>query len=46
MYLFAWICVGVVVGWVAGKGLQGNEYGSAMDVTMGIGGSVAGGGSS
>jgi uncharacterized membrane protein YeaQ/YmgE (transglycosylase-associated protein family) len=43
MYLFAWIFVGVVVGWVAGKGLQGNEYGSAMDVTMGIGGPVAGG---
>ncbi|HVS89592.1 MAG TPA: hypothetical protein VHF01_15400 [Candidatus Acidoferrum sp.] len=43
MYLFAWIFVGVVVGWVAGKALKGNGYGPVMDIAMGIGGAVAGG---
>jgi uncharacterized membrane protein YeaQ/YmgE (transglycosylase-associated protein family) len=43
MYLFAWIFTGVVVGWVAGKALQGKSYGSAMDFIMGVGGAAAGG---
>jgi uncharacterized membrane protein YeaQ/YmgE (transglycosylase-associated protein family) len=43
MYLFAWIFVGVVVGWVAGKTLKGNWYGPVMDIAVGIGGAVAGG---
>jgi uncharacterized membrane protein YeaQ/YmgE (transglycosylase-associated protein family) len=43
MHLLAWIVLGVVVGWVAGKTLNGNGYGSVMDVTVGIVGSVAGG---
>ena len=43
MYLLAWIFVGVVVGWGAGKALKGNGYGPAMDFVMGIGGAVAGG---
>jgi uncharacterized membrane protein YeaQ/YmgE (transglycosylase-associated protein family) len=43
MYLFAWIFVGVVLGWVAGKALKGNGYGPIMDIVMGVGGAVAGG---
>lgn len=43
MYLFAWILVGAVVGWGAGRVFQGNGYGPFMDSLMGIGGAVAGG---
>ncbi len=43
MYLLAWIFIGVVVGWAAGRVLQGEGYGRAMDVLMGVGAAVAGG---
>jgi uncharacterized membrane protein YeaQ/YmgE (transglycosylase-associated protein family) len=43
MYLFAWIVIGAVVGWGAGRVFQGNGYGPFMDVLMGVGGAVAGG---
>jgi uncharacterized membrane protein YeaQ/YmgE (transglycosylase-associated protein family) len=43
MYLLAWIFIGVLVGWGAGRSLGENGYGSFMDVVMGIGGAVAGG---
>jgi uncharacterized membrane protein YeaQ/YmgE (transglycosylase-associated protein family) len=43
MYLLAWIFIGVLVGWAAGRILEGNGYGPFMDVVMGIGGAVAGG---
>jgi uncharacterized membrane protein YeaQ/YmgE (transglycosylase-associated protein family) len=43
MYLFAWILVGAVVGWGAGRVFQGNGYGPFMDSLMGIGGALAGG---
>ena len=43
MYLMLWILVGVVVGWLAGKSLEGNGYGRAMDLVMGAGGAAAGG---
>ena len=43
MYLFAWILVGAVIGWGAGRIFQGNGYGPFMDSLMGIGGAVAGG---
>ena len=43
MYLLAWIFVGVLVGWVAGRILVGHNYGLFMDVAMGIAGAVAGG---
>jgi uncharacterized membrane protein YeaQ/YmgE (transglycosylase-associated protein family) len=43
MYLFAWIVIGAVVGWGAGRVFQGNGYGPLMDVLMGIGGAVVGG---
>jgi uncharacterized membrane protein YeaQ/YmgE (transglycosylase-associated protein family) len=43
MYLLAWIFIGVLVGWAAGRILEGNGYGPLMDMVMGIGGAVAGG---
>jgi uncharacterized membrane protein YeaQ/YmgE (transglycosylase-associated protein family) len=43
MYLFAWILIGALVGWGAGRVFQGNGYGPFMDSLMGIGGAVAGG---
>jgi uncharacterized membrane protein YeaQ/YmgE (transglycosylase-associated protein family) len=43
MFLLAWIFMDVLVGWGAGRLLEGNGYGPFMDVAMGIGGAVAGG---
>ena len=43
MYLPAWIAIGAVVGWGAGRVFQGNGYGPLMDILMGIGGAVVGG---
>jgi uncharacterized membrane protein YeaQ/YmgE (transglycosylase-associated protein family) len=43
MYLLAWIVVGAVVGWGAGRVFQGNGYGPLMDILMGIGGAIVGG---
>jgi uncharacterized membrane protein YeaQ/YmgE (transglycosylase-associated protein family) len=43
MYLLAWIVVGSVVGWGAGRVFQGNGYGPLMDILMGIGGAIVGG---
>ncbi len=43
MFLLAWIFIGVLVGWGAGRVLQGDGYGPLMDVAMGIGGAVAAG---
>jgi uncharacterized membrane protein YeaQ/YmgE (transglycosylase-associated protein family) len=43
MYLLAWIVIGAVVGWGAGRIFQGNGYGPLMDILMGIGGAVVGG---
>ena len=43
MHLLAWIFIGVLVGWGAGRLLEGNGYGPIMDVVLGIGGAVAGG---
>ena len=43
MYLLAWIFIGVLVGWAAGRMLVGNSYGPFMDVAMGIAGAVGGG---
>lgn len=43
MYLLAWIVVGAVVGWGAGRNFQGNGYGPLMDILMGVGGAVVGG---
>jgi len=35
MYLMIWILVGMVVGWLAGKSLEGSGYGPSMDLVMG-----------
>lgn len=43
MYILAWIVIGAVVGWGAGRVFQGNGYGPFMDILMGIGGAVVGG---
>jgi uncharacterized membrane protein YeaQ/YmgE (transglycosylase-associated protein family) len=41
MYLFAWVVIGAVVGWGAGRALDG--YGPLMDTLLGIGGGIVGG---
>lgn len=43
MNLLASIFIGVLVGWAAGRILEGNGYDPLMDMVMGIGGAVAGG---
>lgn len=43
MFLLAWVGIGAVVGWGAGRIFQGNGYGPFMDILMGIGGAVVGG---
>ncbi len=43
MYLLSWIIVGLVAGWLVGKSLKGEGYGTFMDIAMGVGGAVAGG---
>jgi uncharacterized membrane protein YeaQ/YmgE (transglycosylase-associated protein family) len=43
MYLLIWIFIGMLVGWGAGRILEGNGYGPFMDVAMGVGGAIAGG---
>jgi uncharacterized membrane protein YeaQ/YmgE (transglycosylase-associated protein family) len=43
MYFLSWIIVGLIAGWSAGKILKGNGYGPLTDITIGIGGAVAGG---
>jgi uncharacterized membrane protein YeaQ/YmgE (transglycosylase-associated protein family) len=43
MYLLAWMVIGAVIGWGAGRVFQGNGYGPLMDILMGIGGAVVGG---
>jgi uncharacterized membrane protein YeaQ/YmgE (transglycosylase-associated protein family) len=43
MYLLAWVAIGAVVGWGAGRIFQGNGYGPLMDILMGAGGAVIGG---
>jgi uncharacterized membrane protein YeaQ/YmgE (transglycosylase-associated protein family) len=43
MYLLAFIFIGAVVGWGAGRVLQGDGYGPFMDILTGIGGVVLAG---
>lgn len=43
MYLLAWIVIGAVIGWGAGRVFQGHGYGPLMDILMGVGGAVVGG---
>jgi len=37
------IPIGLFVGWLAGRSLEGNGYGPYVDLSMGVGGAVAGG---
>ncbi len=41
--MFAWILVGLISGWLAGKILNGNGYGMMADIALGLVGGVIGG---
>lgn len=41
--MFAWILVGLVSGWLAGKIFNGNGYGMIADIALGLVGAVLGG---
>lgn len=43
MFLLVWIPVGLIVGWLAGKSLEGSGFGRSLDLLMGVGGAVVGG---
>jgi uncharacterized membrane protein YeaQ/YmgE (transglycosylase-associated protein family) len=43
LLLFLWIFVGLSAGWLAGKSLEGEGYGSSLDISMGIAGALIGG---
>jgi uncharacterized membrane protein YeaQ/YmgE (transglycosylase-associated protein family) len=43
MFVLLWIPVGLIVGWLAGKSLEGNGYGRSVDLIMGAGGAAVGG---
>jgi uncharacterized membrane protein YeaQ/YmgE (transglycosylase-associated protein family) len=43
MYLLLWTLIGLVVGWLAGKSLEGIGGRRSMDLIMGAGGAVIGG---
>jgi uncharacterized membrane protein YeaQ/YmgE (transglycosylase-associated protein family) len=43
MYVFSWIVLGMLAGWMTGRLLKGNEYGPWMDVVMGIAGALTAG---
>lgn len=43
MFLLLWIPIGIIVGWVAGKSLEGIGYGRSLDRLMGAGGAIVGG---
>ena len=41
--MFAWILIGLISGWLAGKILNGNGYGMIADIGLGLIGGVIGG---
>ena len=41
--MFAWILIGLISGWLAGKILNGNGYGMLADIALGLVGGVIGG---
>ncbi len=43
MFLLLWVPIGICVGWVAGKSLEGSGFGRSLDLLMGAGGAVVGG---
>ena len=43
MGILAWIIVGLIAGWAAGKVMKGGGYGVLMDIVLGILGGLFGG---
>jgi uncharacterized membrane protein YeaQ/YmgE (transglycosylase-associated protein family) len=43
MGILAWIIVGLIAGWAAGKVMKGGGYGILMDIVLGILGGLFGG---
>jgi uncharacterized membrane protein YeaQ/YmgE (transglycosylase-associated protein family) len=43
MGFIAWIVVGLIAGWLAGKVMRGGGYGVVVDVVLGLLGGVVGG---
>lgn len=43
MYVFLWVVLGALAGWVTGRVLQGNQYGPWVDIVMGIAGATGSG---
>jgi uncharacterized membrane protein YeaQ/YmgE (transglycosylase-associated protein family) len=43
MGILAWIIVGLIAGWGAGKVMKGGGYGILMDIILGMLGGLAGG---
>ena len=41
--MFAWILIGLISGWLAGKILNGNGYGMMADIGLGLLGGMIGG---
>jgi uncharacterized membrane protein YeaQ/YmgE (transglycosylase-associated protein family) len=41
--LLAWIVVGIIAGWAAGKIMKGSGFGAVWDLVLGIAGAVVGG---
>jgi uncharacterized membrane protein YeaQ/YmgE (transglycosylase-associated protein family) len=41
--IVAWLVIGVVAGWLAGKILGGNGYGVLLDLVLGLTGALVGG---
>jgi uncharacterized membrane protein YeaQ/YmgE (transglycosylase-associated protein family) len=43
MGIIAWIIVGLIAGWLAGKVMKGGGYGVLVDIILGILGGIVGG---
>ncbi len=43
MGILAWLIVGLIAGWGAGKVMKGGGYGIVMDIVLGILGALLGG---
>ncbi len=41
--MFAWIFIGLISGWLAGKIVNGNGYGVMADIALGLIGGIVGG---
>ncbi len=41
--LIAWLVVGLIAGWLAGRVMKGSGYGIVLDIVLGLVGAVIGG---